>query len=95
MIAHGSLATLDVPAAGFLLVAAWAAWRARGRPVPWLAVTGLALGAALATRMSALAAVPVVLLLVVLVARGRRPVGRAGLCSRPERSCWSPWRSSG
>src|SRR5215207_3927201 len=37
VIAHGSLATLDLPAAGFLLVAVWAAWRARGRPVPWLA----------------------------------------------------------
>ena len=76
VIAHGSLATLDVPAAGFLLVAAWAAWRARVRPVPWLAVTGLGLGAALATRMSALAALPVVLLLVFLSARAaaRRPV---------------------
>ena len=69
VIAHGSLATLDVPAAGFLLVAVWAAWRARRRPLPWLAVIGLALGAALATRMSTLAAVPVVLLLVVLSVR--------------------------
>jgi 4-amino-4-deoxy-L-arabinose transferase-like glycosyltransferase len=69
VIAHGSLATLDVPAAGFQLVAVWAAWRARGRPVPWLAVTGLALGAALATKMSTLAAIPVVLLLTILSAR--------------------------
>jgi 4-amino-4-deoxy-L-arabinose transferase-like glycosyltransferase len=69
VIAHGSLATLDVPTAGFLLVAAWAAWRARRRPGPWLAVAGSALGAALATRMSALAAVPVVLLLVFLSVR--------------------------
>jgi hypothetical protein len=69
VIAHGSLATLDVPAAGLLLVAAWAAWRARGRPILWLAITGLALGAALATRMSTLAAVPVVLVLVVLSVR--------------------------
>ena len=85
VIAHGSLATLDVPAAGFLLVAVWAAWRARGRPPPWLAVTGLALGAALATRMSTLPAVPVVLLLVFLSVRAvtaspddaePRPTGR-------------------
>ena len=85
VIAHGSLATLDVPAAGFLLVAVWAAWRARGRPPPWLAVTGLALGAALATRMSTLPAVPVVLLLVFLSLRAvtaspddaePRPTGR-------------------
>lgn len=69
VIAHGSLATLDVPAAGFLLVAAWAAWRARGRPVLWFTVAGLALGAALATRMSTLAALPVVLLLVILSVR--------------------------
>ncbi|HLL61601.1 MAG TPA: phospholipid carrier-dependent glycosyltransferase [Propionibacteriaceae bacterium] len=73
VIAHGSLATLDVPATGFLLVAAWAAWRARSRRLlPWLAVTGLALGAALATKMSALAAVPVVLLLVFLSVRAAR-----------------------
>src|ERR671917_797194 len=38
LIAHGSLATLDVPAAGFLLMAVWAAWRARapGRTRLWL-----------------------------------------------------------
>ena len=66
VIAHGSLATFDVPAAGFLLLAVWAAWRVRRRPRLWLAVAGLALGAALATRMSTLAAVPVVLLLVIV-----------------------------
>lgn len=63
MIAHGSLATLDVPAAGLLLVAFWTAWRARRRPGLYLPLAGLALGAALATRMSVLPAVP---LLVVL-----------------------------
>lgn len=65
LIAHGSLATLDVPAAGFLLTAAWLAWRVRRRPVLWLPLVGLALGAALATRMSTLPAVPVVLALAV------------------------------
>ncbi|HZA03009.1 MAG TPA: phospholipid carrier-dependent glycosyltransferase [Propionibacteriaceae bacterium] len=82
LIAHGSLATLDVPAAGFLFVAVWAAWRARNRPVPWLAVTGLALGAALATRMSTLPAVPVVLLLVMLsMQAAARRLGRALLAA--------------
>jgi len=63
VIAHGSLATLDVPAAGFLLTSVWLLWRARGRPFRYLPPAGLALGAALATRMNTLAAAPVLLLL--------------------------------
>ena len=66
VIAHGSLATLDVPVAGFLLTSVWLLWRARRRPVRHLPLAGLALGAAVATKMSALAAVPVLLLLAVL-----------------------------
>ncbi|MFI5493970.1 phospholipid carrier-dependent glycosyltransferase [Actinoplanes sp. NPDC051859] len=68
VITHGSLATLDVPAVGFLLTAVWLTWRARHSPrVPLLlGLAGLALGAALATRMSVLPAVPVVLLLALL-----------------------------
>jgi 4-amino-4-deoxy-L-arabinose transferase-like glycosyltransferase len=66
LIANGSLATLDVPAAGFLLTSVWSTWRARRRPLHYLPLTGIALGAAVATRMSALPAVPVVLLLVAL-----------------------------
>ncbi len=66
LVAHGSLATLDVPAAGFLVTSAWLLWRARRRPRRYLPLAGLALGAAVATKMSALAAVPVLLLLVVL-----------------------------
>ncbi|GHF70338.1 glycosyl transferase [Amycolatopsis bartoniae] len=66
IIAHGSLATLDVPAAGFVLTSVWLVWRARRRPGRYLPLVGLALGAALATKMSTLAAVPVVLALVVL-----------------------------
>jgi hypothetical protein len=84
VVAHGSLATLDVPAAGFLLTAAWLLWRARARPLPYLPLAGLALGAALATRMSTLPAVPVLLALAALsvwsatsAARGRpRPAWR-------------------
>ncbi|MDL5205594.1 phospholipid carrier-dependent glycosyltransferase [Streptomyces sp. ALI-76-A] len=63
VVAHGSLATLDVPAAGFLLTSAWLLWRARRRPRLFLPLAGAALGAALATRMSSLAAVPVLLAL--------------------------------
>ncbi|MFE3637366.1 ArnT family glycosyltransferase [Streptomyces sp. NPDC059168] len=76
VIAHGSLATLDVPAAGFVLTSVWLVWRARRRPrlcLPW---SGVALGAAVATKMSALPAVPVVLLLAVLSVRGAGRRGR-------------------
>jgi hypothetical protein len=70
LIAHGSLATLDVPAAGFLLTAAWLLWRARRNPI-YVPLAGLALGAALATKMNALAAVPVLVFLVFRTHRMR------------------------
>ncbi|KOU75938.1 glycosyltransferase [Streptomyces sp. MMG1533] len=63
VIAHGSLATLDVPLAGFLVTSVWLLWRARRRPRWCLPLAGVALGAALATKMSALAAFPVLLVL--------------------------------
>ncbi|NUR40309.1 MAG: phospholipid carrier-dependent glycosyltransferase, partial [Streptomyces sp.] len=63
LITHGSLATLDVPAAGFLLTSVWLLWRARRRPRLYVPLAGLAAGAASATKMSALAAVPVLLAL--------------------------------
>jgi 4-amino-4-deoxy-L-arabinose transferase-like glycosyltransferase len=66
VIAHGSLATLDVPAAGMLLTCFWMLWRSRERPRLYLPLAGLALGAALATRMSALPAVPIVVALALL-----------------------------
>jgi 4-amino-4-deoxy-L-arabinose transferase-like glycosyltransferase len=69
VIANGSLATLDVPTAGFLLTAVWLSWRARDRPRLYLPLAGLALGAAVATKMSALAAVPGLLLLAFLAGR--------------------------
>ncbi|MEV4143731.1 phospholipid carrier-dependent glycosyltransferase [Amycolatopsis sp. NPDC049691] len=83
LVAHGSLATLDVPVAGFVLTSVWLLWRARRRPALYLPLAGLALGAAVATKMSALAAVPVVLLLVVLSVwhhlRAHRTLRRLGL----------------
>lgn len=76
VIAHGSLATLDVPVTGFLLTSVWLVWRARRRPARHLPLAGLALGAAVATKMSALPAVPVLVLLAVLsVWRARHTPG--------------------
>ncbi|WP_346283499.1 phospholipid carrier-dependent glycosyltransferase [Streptomyces sp. T21Q-yed] len=66
VIAHGSLATLDVPAAGFVLTSTWLLWRARRRPRLFVPAAGVALGAALATKMSTLAVVPVLLGLAAL-----------------------------
>ncbi|MET9395516.1 phospholipid carrier-dependent glycosyltransferase [Streptomyces sp. NPDC006624] len=81
VIAHGSLATLDVPAAGFVLTSVWLTWRARVRPRTYVPLAGAALGAALATKMSALPAVPVVMALAAVSvwrasSAGRR-LGRA------------------
>ncbi|MFD5341108.1 ArnT family glycosyltransferase [Streptomyces hawaiiensis] len=84
VIAHGSLATLDVPAAGFALTSAWLLWRARRRPRLYVPLAGAALGAALATKMSTLPAVPVLMALAavsVWQASGdsrRRAVAAAG-----------------
>jgi 4-amino-4-deoxy-L-arabinose transferase-like glycosyltransferase len=78
LIAHGSLATLDVPTAGFLLTSAWLLWRARRRPWFYLPFAGVALGAALATRMSALPVVPVVVLLAILSVRSGNAWRRIG-----------------
>ncbi|MEU1806968.1 phospholipid carrier-dependent glycosyltransferase [Streptomyces sp. NPDC019937] len=82
VIAHGSLATLDVPMCGFLLTSVWLLWRARRRPLRHLPLAGVALGAAVATKMSALPAVPVLMLLAVLsyayARRGTPGTGRRG-----------------
>ncbi|MFJ7147344.1 phospholipid carrier-dependent glycosyltransferase [Streptomyces sp. NPDC100445] len=90
LIAHGSLATLDAPAAGFVLTSAWLVWRARRRPVPYLPAAGAALGAAVATKMSALPAVPVLTALaaVSVVAARRSTLPAAG--PGPDRSRL-PW----
>ncbi len=69
VIAHGSLATLDVPAAGFVLTSAWLVWRARRRPRLYAPLAGVALGAALATKMSMLPAVPVLVALTAVSVR--------------------------
>ncbi|MFI5934337.1 ArnT family glycosyltransferase [Actinoplanes sp. NPDC051494] len=80
VVTHGSLATLDVPAIGFLLTAVWLTWRARStRPVLWLGLAGVALGAAIGTRMSVLPAVPVVMVLAFLAVRKRGWPRAAGI----------------
>ncbi|MGX1626294.1 ArnT family glycosyltransferase [Streptomyces sp. NPDC055506] len=66
VIAHGSLATLDVPAAGFVLTSVWLLWRARHRPPLYVPLAGVALGAALATRISTLPVVPVLMALAAV-----------------------------
>ncbi|MFE9020782.1 ArnT family glycosyltransferase [Streptomyces sp. NPDC007808] len=73
VIAHGSLATLDMPAAGFALTSAWLLWRARRRPRWCVPLAGAALGAALATKMSTLAVVPVLLVLATVSVWCARP----------------------
>ncbi|MFF8726812.1 ArnT family glycosyltransferase [Streptomyces sp. NPDC015171] len=91
VIAHGSLATLDMPATGFVLTSAWLVWRARRRPVPYLPAAGAALGAAVATRMSALPAVPVLMALAALSVLAARRSGPGPSWSVPWGSV--PWGS--
>ncbi|MFJ9422201.1 phospholipid carrier-dependent glycosyltransferase [Streptomyces sp. NPDC101249] len=82
LVAHGSLATLDVPAAGLTLTSVWLLWRARERPRAWpvLVGAGAAFGAAAAVKMSVLPAFPVVLALAaVSVSRSGAPRGRAAV----------------
>ncbi|MFF9165383.1 MULTISPECIES: ArnT family glycosyltransferase [unclassified Streptomyces] len=68
VIAHGSLATLDAPAAGLLLTSVWLLWRARLRPRRCLPLAGAALGAALATKAATLPAAPVLAALAAVSA---------------------------
>lgn len=84
VVAHGSLATLDVPAAGFVLTSVWLVWRARRRPWRCLPLAGAALGAAVSTKMSALPAVVVLMpLAAVSVRHARGAAGRAGRRATP------------
>lgn len=56
LLAHGSLATTDLGIAFTVLVAAYAVWQTTLKPTPFrVLVTGLALGAMLASKTSALA----------------------------------------
>lgn len=74
LVAHGSLATLDVAAAGFVVTSVWLLWRARrGGLRLYLPLAGAALGAGLATKMSTLPVVPVLMALAALSVWSARP----------------------
>ncbi|WP_430383451.1 phospholipid carrier-dependent glycosyltransferase [Streptomyces sp. P10-4] len=77
VLAHGSLATLDLPAAGFVVTSAWLVRRARRRPARYLPLAGAALGAAVATKMSTLPAVPVLMALAAVSVMAARRSGTA------------------
>ncbi|GLW31019.1 glycosyltransferase family 39 protein [Actinoplanes regularis] len=80
VITFGSLGGVDMPTVGFLLTTLWLLWNARSRPYLCLPFAGIALGAALASKMSALPALPIAALLVMLSvwhAGKARRLGRA------------------
>ena len=81
VIGYGSLAGVDMPATGFLVTSLWLAWRARRHPYVYLPLCGLALGAALASKMNTLPAVPLIMALAALSVRHAwrtcRPAGGA------------------
>jgi hypothetical protein len=84
MLAHGALATIDFPLAFFTL-ATWVALRAAVRRPSWIrmSVLGLALGAAMATKVQGFLLVPLVALGLIL-----GPSLEAGRWTRP-RPQWS------
>ncbi|MFQ5671596.1 MAG: ArnT family glycosyltransferase [Nitrospinales bacterium] len=88
MLAHGRLVTTDMGLALCLFAFFFALSGLVRRPAPWrLAVAGLCLGAALASKHMALLALPVALLVLVLAERktvlapalGRTPVAKSRL----------------
>ena len=73
VLAHGGVAYNDVPLAAAFLLAVWALDAAARKPTPTRsAVAGLAVATALGVKLSALALVPVAVLLVAAEAWGRR-----------------------
>ena len=66
LLAHGHLATTDMTAAAAMLLASWACWRwCRAPRAGWAALTGLALGAAVATRLTGWLLLPCLVALAV------------------------------
>jgi hypothetical protein len=72
LLAHGHLATTDAAAAGAMLGASWCFWRwTRAPSWPWAAATGVVLGLALATRLTAAVLLPCFVVLAALELRAR------------------------
>ena len=89
MLAHGQLVTTDVYAAGSITMALFAFWRLLTVGGWWWTIaTGLALGLALLAKYTALALVPLFVVIALAVQR-REPVAhlRAGEM-RPVWRCW-------
>jgi len=78
LIAHSHLVTADVGAATFLVLALYAFYRWALQPTPLrMLATGLALGVAQLAKGTAVLLYPILLLLLVIwIVRGERPVGR-------------------
>ncbi|MBN1889217.1 MAG: phospholipid carrier-dependent glycosyltransferase [Thermoflexales bacterium] len=74
IVAHGQLATTDIGVTLFLFVTWYGLWRWLRRPSrARLALTAVALGAALASKMSALIAVPVMGVVICVASARRQP----------------------
>ncbi len=89
LVGHGHLATNDLPAAGFVLLASWCLLRALRQPEPdvrrrWLVGAGLALGGGLASKYQVLLYVPAVAAGAGFVAWRTLPpgLGRRALAAR-------------
>ena len=77
IVAHAQLATTDMGMTLFVLATFYALWRwTRRRSFKRLALTGILLGMALASKMSALIALPVIVLIVLIA------------FARPHRDSW-------
>lgn len=73
IVSHGHLVTTDTTMAGFVLTAAWFAWRARSDS-RWVIGAGVSLGLALSSKATALLLAPVIVCLVAESAL-RSPAG--------------------
>lgn len=83
MLAHGRLATSDVCAALFFLLAVWSLWRVMRKPT-WRAalLAGAAVGLALVSKFSTVLLAPIgVVMLIVRLLRDRRDGARLAGCA--------------
>lgn len=76
VLGHGRLVTTDVAVTFFLLLTAWAIWRAAAYSPRWLIAAGVAFGLALSAKFTALLAAPLVAVLVLLAVVSHGTPGR-------------------